>query len=77
MGKLNNQIGGTLLPGMCIPEPIRLLFEWIEANGTYIDNAKGERIGFLFPEDDLKAGWTDTERPGGTSIEFFAEGTST
>jgi len=74
MGKLNDHIGRTLLPGMCIPEPIRLLFEWIEANGTYIDNAKGERIGFLFPEDDLKAGWTDTERPGGTSIEFFAEG---
>ena len=74
MGKLHDQVERTLLPGMSIPDPIRLLFEWIEANGTYVDNAKGERIGFLFPEDELKAGWTDTERPGGTSIEFFAEG---
>jgi len=59
---------------MTIPEPIRLLFDWIESNGTYIDNDKGKRIGFLFPEDELKRGWTDTERPGGTNIEFFAEG---
>jgi hypothetical protein len=62
------------LPGMRIPEPICLLFDWIEANGTYVDNAKGERIGFLFPENEMKAGWTDTDRPGGTNIEFFAEG---
>jgi hypothetical protein len=59
---------------MRIPEPICLLFDWIEANGTYVDNAKGERIGFLFPENEMKAGWTDTDRPGGTNIEFFAEG---
>src|SRR5438128_845224 len=74
MGKLNDQIRRTLLLGMCIPQPIRLLFEWIEANGTYIDNAKSERIGFLFPEDARKAGRTKTVRPGGTNIEFFAEG---
>src|ERR1035437_164127 len=74
MGKLHDQIARTLLPGMRIPEPICLLFDWIEANGTYVDNAKGERIGFLFPENEMKAGWTDTDRPGGTNIEFFAEG---
>ncbi len=74
MGKLSEQISRTLLPGMSLPQPLRLLFDWIEANGTYIDTADGVRFGFLFPEQEKKAGWTDTERPGGTTIDFFAEG---
>lgn len=74
MGKLADQITRTLLPRMILPEPIRLLLDWIEANKTYIDRPTGERIGFLFPEEELKRSWTDTERHGGTNIEFFAEG---
>jgi hypothetical protein len=74
MGKLYEQIAVTLLPGMVIPDPLQKLFDWIEANGFYIDTKNGQRIGFLFPEDELKKGWTETERPGGTNIEFFAEG---
>ena len=74
MGKLYDQLERTLLPGMTVPPPIRTLFEWIEANGTYIDNAEGQRRGFLFPLDQLEANWTDTDRPGGTIVEFFAQG---
>lgn len=73
MTVLHDQISKTLLPGMDIPEPLARLFSWIEDNGLFVDRDNG-RIGFLFPEDQLKAGWTDIERPGGTDIEFFAEG---
>jgi len=41
MGKLFDQISKTLLPGMNIPEPLRLLFEWIELRGTYVDRDGG------------------------------------
>ena len=74
MEALEIQIMRTLLPGMFLPEPLRLLFQWIEANDFIVDRPTGERIGFLFLEDELRAGWTETERPGGTTIEFFAEG---
>jgi hypothetical protein len=74
MTQLYDQIARTLLPGISIPKPLKLLFSWIESNGLFIDTKDGQRIGFLFPEDELKAGWTDDERPGGTNIEFFAEG---
>ncbi|MEO0885097.1 MAG: SMI1/KNR4 family protein [Cyanobacteria bacterium J06648_10] len=70
---LGEQISKTLLPGMVIPDELNALFAWIESNGLYIDK-DARRIGFLFPEDELKKGLTDTERPGGTNIEFFAEG---
>lgn len=75
MSVLKKQIEKTLLPGMDIPEPLVLLFSWIEENNLFVDTKHG-RIGFLYPEEELKAVWTDTERPGGTIIEFFAEGTS-
>ncbi|PAU51959.1 SMI1/KNR4 family protein [Pseudomonas sp. PIC25] len=74
MGTLEQQICRTLLPGMHLPQPLRTLFSWIEENHLYIDRPSGERIGFLFPEDELRASWTDTERQGGTNISFFAEG---
>jgi hypothetical protein len=32
------------------------------------------RIGFLFPEAEMKQGWTDHGRPGGTDIGFAPEG---
>lgn len=58
---------------MFVPPEFSLLFDWIESNGLFVDNDSW-RIGFLFPEDELKAGWTESERPGGTSIEFGATG---
>jgi len=73
MGRLFDQISQTLLPGMSIPEPVRLLFDWIEQRGTYIDR-DGGRIGFLFPEPAMKEGWTDSGRPGGTDVSFMPEG---
>jgi hypothetical protein len=74
MRKLAAQIESVLLPGMHLPEVLRSLFAWIEDRGLYIDRPTGERIGLLFPEAEMKAGWTDAGRPGGTDISFFAEG---
>src|SRR5689334_1296269 len=74
MAQLYDEIARTLLSGMSIPKPFELLFSWIEGNGLFIDAEDGRRIGFLFPQEELKAGWTETERPGGTIIEFIAEG---
>lgn len=73
MNILQKQITNTLLPGMTIPKPLQLLFDWIESNKFFVD-IDGKRIGFLFPENELKEGWTDNERLGGTRIEFYAEG---
>jgi hypothetical protein len=57
-----------------MPRALELLFGWIESNGLFIDTDEGQRIGFLSPQDELESKWTDTERPGGTIIEFFAKG---
>jgi hypothetical protein len=73
MSTLQTQIERTLLPGMRVPEPLALLFAWIEDNGCCIDR-KGQRVGFLYSLQKLKAEWTPDERPGGTHIEFFAQG---
>ena len=73
MSVLEKQIKATLLPGMTLPDEFSQLFKWIEDNGFYVDS-DDDRVGMLFPEDELKAGWTDTERPGGTYIEFAAAG---
>lgn len=70
---LGQQIGSTLCAGMALPQPLELLFRWIEARRLYVDTPNG-RIGFLFPEDEMKQGWTDDGRPGGTDIGFAAEG---
>lgn len=61
------------MPGMSIPEPLALLFAWIEDRGFFIDTDT-RRIGFLYPWEKIREEWTETERPGGTIIEFFAEG---
>ena len=73
MSKLGDEISATLLPGMTIAKSLQQLFDWIEQHGYFVDTENG-RIGSLFPDDELKAGWTDNERPGGTIIEFAAEG---
>lgn len=73
MSLLQKQIERTLLPGMCVPEPLALLFTWIEDKGYFFDR-NNHRIGFLYPIKKLKAEWTKSERQGGTIIEFFAAG---
>lgn len=73
MSVLRTQLEDKLLPGMFVPNELSLLYDWIESRGMFVEN-DGGRIGFLFPEDELKAGWTDTERPGGTIVEFAASG---
>lgn len=73
MSKLYTQIEQTLLPGMYIPKPIKLLFEWIEAHSLYVDTKNG-RLGFLFPEEDMKTSRTKVQRNGGTDISFASEG---
>ncbi|MBF9143399.1 SMI1/KNR4 family protein [Hymenobacter properus] len=71
--KLIRQLEAVMLAGVAVPLPIKQLYEWIEANGFYIDN-DGGRIGFLYPEQDLQESWTDEGRRGGTNIEFAASG---
>jgi hypothetical protein len=73
MAILHDQIEQALPGGMRVPEPLRLLFDWIEDNGLYIDQDNW-RSGYLHPQERLRVEWTVQERPGGTDIEFKAEG---
>lgn len=73
MSVLARELAAVLPPGMTVPAPLAALYDWIEERGLFVDHAGG-RVGFLFPEAELKAGWTDAGRPGGTIIEFAAEG---
>ena len=72
--KLIAQLEKVLPTGMKIPNEIKLLYQWIEDNKFYVDNSGG-RIGFLYPEKELRDSWTETEREGGTIVEFAAGGT--
>lgn len=69
---LINQLQNVLPKGMTLPKELIQLYQWIEENNLYVDNKNGYRIGFLFPENELKESWTDNEREGGTTIEFAA-----
>jgi len=69
--KLVSQLERVLPKGMKIPNEIKLLYQWIEDNGLYID-IDGRRWGELYPEKALKNSWTETEREGGTIIYFVA-----
>jgi hypothetical protein len=73
MSVLLEQLEDQLAPSMSVPSELSCLFRWIESNGYYTDRKDG-RAGFLFPLEELRNGWTDKERVGGTFIEFFAEG---
>jgi hypothetical protein len=73
MSVLSDQIGATLCPGMRIPEPLELLFSWIEEHKFFIDR-KGTRVGFLYSMKTRLEKAPQGERYGGTDVEFFAEG---
>jgi hypothetical protein len=63
----------VLLPGMVLPEPLGMLFDWIEERDLVFER-NGIAVGTLFSAEEINEGWTDTERPGGTYVEFFPEG---
>ena len=58
---------------MTLPEPLELLFQWIESHGYFVDTTDG-RIGILFPGHKLKPMRTVTGPVDGTDISFMAEG---
>jgi len=70
---LEMQLKQVLPAEMNIPDPIRELFNWIEQQNMFMDR-NGQRVGFLYPHDLLLESWTETERKGGTYIEFYAQG---
>lgn len=78
---LIQQLQEVMPKGMQIPEEIKILYQYIEDNGLYIDR-NGCRYGFLYPEDKLQKSWkeyeqngkTIYERDGGTMITFAACG---
>lgn len=72
--KLLSELESVLPTGMYVPEEIKTLYNWIEKNQLYVQTNSGHRIGFLFPEKELKESWTDNGRNGGTKIEFAAGG---
>jgi hypothetical protein len=67
---LVTQLQKVLPAGMELPAEMVLLYDWIEANGLYVDRPDGYRIGFLYPEKELKESWDDDGRAGGTTIEI-------
>jgi hypothetical protein len=60
--QLLKELKSTLPKGMTIPEPIRLLYEWIEENKFYKDD--GKRLGWLYPISEKKQ--------IGTDVTFYA-----
>lgn len=71
--ELLRQIEKALVPGMHVPEPLRLLFNWIEEHGFVQDRA-GTRVGGLHALNQNNQ--DENERIGGTDIEFLVESNS-
>ncbi|MGE0786112.1 MAG: SMI1/KNR4 family protein [Sandaracinaceae bacterium] len=63
----------SLPAGFELPRAIGALCDWIEDRGLLLPS-EGGRVGVLYPEADLRAGWTATRRPGGTRIGLVARG---
>ncbi|MDO7850502.1 hypothetical protein [Hymenobacter convexus] len=72
--KLLEQLTAAMPSAMEVPTPIKQLYQWIEQQGFFIDNADDERIGFLYSDEKLQESQTENGRGGGTDIEFKAEG---
>ena len=72
MNTLIRDLEAVLPKGMVIPEPIKMLYNWINNNDLYLNDYK--KTGVLYPEKALRDSWTDDEREGGTTIEFSTEG---
>ena len=72
MSRLSGEITKALQPGMVVPAPLEQLFTWMETNGRVRDHGDGRLVGCLHSAEEHRTGWTDTERRGGTLIEFAA-----
>ena len=72
--KLIEQLQNVMPNGMQIPEEIKMLYQYIEDNNLYVDENRC-RYGLLYPEEELKASWTEKGREGGTNITFYPGGT--
>ena len=59
---------------IAFPDEFSNLYQWIEDNGFYADTPDGRRFGYLFSTEEIRAKSTDDERPGGTWVDFTAEG---
>lgn len=68
MTVLARELEAVLQPGMHLPRPLALLFEWIEERGFY--EGDGPRIGLLHPPD---LDWQSRPAP---DIGFWARGSS-
>lgn len=66
------EIDATLRPGMELPEPLVLMFAWIERNGWF-EGTRSGRVGYLCPRAELRQGLIGNARSGGTFIHFGAE----
>ena len=66
---LAREIAVTLPAGMTLPEPLTLLFRWIEASGFCRQGRTG-RTGYLCPPEVLHAPMIGNERCGGTYVIF-------
>ena len=71
--KLIKQLEEVLPEGMTLPKELKMLYEWIESKGFYVDSAD-YRCGTLYDDEAMRASWTDEHREGGTIIEFSASG---
>lgn len=72
MSVLNDQISATLPPQLYVPQPIQLLFDWIEENGFLCELWNGSMGGRLADSYDFNE--AETEKFGGTGIYFEAQG---
>jgi hypothetical protein len=72
--KLLAQMRAVLPVEIKIPEPIVMLYNWIEQQGYYYDGEDGLRVGFLYRKQQLQDSRTDDQREGGTLVEFVAYG---
>lgn len=72
--QLIEQLKNLMPAGMQIPKEIEMLYQYIEENGLYEDG-NSVRYGYLYPDDELKASWTENQRDGGTMIQFYTGGT--
>lgn len=74
MTVFSEQLRKVLPEGMEIPKELEMLYGYIEENRLYTDNDKDgetERIGFLYPQEEMQKSWTDSGRDGGTDAEFY------
>jgi len=59
-----------LSQGIYVSIELMALYKWIETNSFY-DDVCGCRHGYLYPQDQLRQSWSDSERKDDMEIVFF------